>query len=123
MFTLLYPLISPGLLWQDYDQQRHRQTAALDAVLESLGTQSVPPDFYTDPDAEDEGVFGYPDEIDDARGSPDTIRGTRRASYVSSTLKTDRQKWKTLRDFVDERAIEEILEFLENERLALDVSS
>jgi autophagy-related protein 17 len=34
----------------------------------------------------------------------------------------DRKKWKTLRDFVDERAIEDVLENIENDRNALDVS-
>ncbi|EIN09795.1 hypothetical protein PUNSTDRAFT_101708 [Punctularia strigosozonata HHB-11173 SS5] len=107
----------------DYDRQRQRHTSALDAILETLGTQSVPPDFYTDPDAEDDGVFASPDEVEDARGSPDTIRGVRRpsnAGSASAVLKSDKRKWKTLRDFVDERAIEDILEFMENERTVLD---
>lgn len=34
----------------------------------------------------------------------------------------DRKKWKTLRDFVDERAIEDVLESIENDRNQLDVS-
>jgi autophagy-related protein 17 len=34
----------------------------------------------------------------------------------------DRKKWKTLRDFVDERAIEDVLDTIENDRNALDVS-
>ena len=33
----------------------------------------------------------------------------------------DRKKWKTLRDFVDERAIEDVLDTIENDRNALDV--
>jgi autophagy-related protein 17 len=33
----------------------------------------------------------------------------------------DRSKWKTLRDFIDERSIEEALERIEEERLLLDV--
>ncbi|TFK72955.1 hypothetical protein BDN72DRAFT_271834 [Pluteus cervinus] len=32
----------------------------------------------------------------------------------------DRKRWKTLRDFVDDRAIEDILDNIENERIALD---
>jgi autophagy-related protein 17 len=35
--------------------------------------------------------------------------------------KADRAKWKTLRDFVDDRAIEEILETVENDRNTLEV--
>jgi autophagy-related protein 17 len=34
----------------------------------------------------------------------------------------DRKKWKTLRDFVDERAIEDVLDTIENDRNTLDVS-
>ena len=34
----------------------------------------------------------------------------------------DRTKWKTLRDFVDESAIENMLDTLENDRTKLDVS-
>jgi autophagy-related protein 17 len=34
----------------------------------------------------------------------------------------DRALWKTLRDFVDEQAIEDVLETIENDRLGLDVS-
>jgi autophagy-related protein 17 len=34
--------------------------------------------------------------------------------------RADRRKWKTLRDFVDDRAIEEILETIENERNILE---
>jgi hypothetical protein len=34
----------------------------------------------------------------------------------------DRTLWKTLRDFVDEQAIEDVLETIENDRLGLDVS-
>jgi hypothetical protein len=35
----------------------------------------------------------------------------------------DRTKWKTLRDFVDEGAIESVLDTLESDRTKLDVSS
>jgi hypothetical protein len=35
----------------------------------------------------------------------------------------DRKKWKTLRDFVDERAIEDVLDTIENDRNALDVGA
>jgi predicted class III extradiol MEMO1 family dioxygenase len=35
----------------------------------------------------------------------------------------DRRLWKTLRDFVDEQAIEDVLETIENDRLGLDVSA
>lgn len=34
----------------------------------------------------------------------------------------DRKKWKTLRDFVDDQAIEDVLENIESDRVALEVS-
>lgn len=36
-------------------------------------------------------------------------------------MEEERSKWKTLRDFVDEKAIEDALERMEEERTALDV--
>ena len=36
-------------------------------------------------------------------------------------LKQDRRHWKTLRDFVDDQAIEDALEMIESDRSALDV--
>lgn len=36
-------------------------------------------------------------------------------------LLRDRKRWKTLRDFVDDRAIEEMYESIERERVALEV--
>jgi autophagy-related protein 17 len=36
-------------------------------------------------------------------------------------ISKDRKKWKTLRDFVDDQAIEDILEMIDRDRAALDV--
>lgn len=36
-------------------------------------------------------------------------------------INKDRKKWKTLRDFVDDQAIEDILEMIDRDRVALDV--
>ena len=36
-------------------------------------------------------------------------------------INKDRNKWKTLRDFVDDQAIEDVLETIDQERVALDV--
>ena len=38
-------------------------------------------------------------------------------------INKDRKKWKTLRDFVDDQAIEDILEMIDRDRVALDVRS
>ncbi|KAG2017866.1 hypothetical protein CC2G_007333 [Coprinopsis cinerea AmutBmut pab1-1] len=42
------------------------------------------------------------------------------AEELKRQAKADRSKWKTLRDFVDDRAIEEILETIENDRNRLE---
>lgn len=41
----------------------------------------------------------------------------------SKSKKDDRKRWKTLRDFVDDQAIEDALEMVESDRSALDVRS
>ena len=43
-------------------------------------------------------------------------------SIVSKNLIEDRKRWKTLRDFVDDQAIEDTMEMIETERSNLDVS-
>jgi autophagy-related protein 17 len=117
-------------------------------MLDALGAQVVPPDFHQ-PGVEDD-VFGAPEddvdpfapsshsrvngassgssESDDALSSPATIRGELPAlnGIGASKLdarrrrRMDRSRWKTLRDFVDERGIEDALEKMEIERTALE---
>lgn len=53
-----------------------------------------------------------------ASHDPDTREEASSPGQSSTQLKA---KWKTLRDFVDERAIEEALERMEEDRIALDV--
>ncbi|KAI1797380.1 autophagy protein Apg17-domain-containing protein [Ganoderma leucocontextum] len=124
----------------EWDSIRNQRTDALDAVLESLGTQSVPPDFHTV--SADSSPFGSQNNSDDERdvdhleddstpfGPPprpgsspsDTIRN--RSPTVRKQEKKnrreDRSRWKTLRDFVNERAIEDLLDTIEKDRLELD---
>jgi autophagy-related protein 17 len=104
-------------------------------VLEALGTQLVPPEFHTPPAASE--VFGaqLPEDKDNdvnetatshqddsnweeaAMRSPATVRG----ESVGGARRTERARWRTLRDFVDERGIEEVLERMDEERNALEV--
>ncbi|PIL29794.1 hypothetical protein GSI_08000 [Ganoderma sinense ZZ0214-1] len=125
----------------EWDSIRNQRTDALDAVLESLGTQSVPPDFHTV--SADSSPFGSPNNSDDEQdgehhpeddttpfGPPpqpssspsDTIRN--RSPTVRKqerkSRREDRSRWKTLRDFVNERAIEDLLDTIEKDRLELD---
>lgn len=110
----------------------------MDTVLDSLGSQAVPPDFYlTSPVSSLFGSqHGSDDEHEDARpngtiagfqpgASPtETLRAVLRNGVVNGQRRaraSDRSTWKTLRDFVDEQAIEDMLDALESDRNALDV--
>lgn len=72
-------------------------------------------------DDEDNGVS------EDARRSPFTVKGSSLNGKTNGVRRdderADRKRWKNLRDFVDERAIEDTIEKMENERSALDVST
>ena len=106
----------------------------LDAVLESLGTHVVPPGFHEN--ASGSSIFVSPSSESETEEShkvaaPDhsptlTIRHSN-GNVVGTSTKVrklkDKSRWKTLRDFVDERAIEDALETIEFERNKLEVSS
>lgn len=108
-------------------------------MLESLGTQSVPPDFHTvsadsspfgsqnpseDEDGDETTPFGLPQSNSNPRQSPtDTIRNRSPLARIQEkkSRRMDKRRWKTLRDFVDERAIEDLLDTIERDRQELDV--
>lgn len=134
-----------------WDTARTKHTDALDAILESLGTQLVPPEFHQSP--EDSSLFGSQHSDPEAEAShkqkrtlqkkangplvsPQSPSATLRHHQRSGSLKEDkskgdgeiykgkkddRKRWKTLRDFVDDQAIEDIYETIEDDRTALDV--
>ncbi|KLO17130.1 hypothetical protein SCHPADRAFT_822029 [Schizopora paradoxa] len=91
---------------KQWDNARSFHSGNLDTILEALGAQPVPASFYESPTSS--SVFGsqFPD--------PD---GEDKQPGRSTE---DRSRWKTLRDFVDERAIEDASETVDNERVALD---
>ncbi|KAI0033079.1 autophagy protein Apg17-domain-containing protein [Vararia minispora EC-137] len=117
---------------QAWDIARSQQTGALDTILESLGRELVPPSFH---EVEiDVSLFGSQssdseEERPTPATSPDrsptlTIRGSeskqqKRKKKAEARLQ-DRSRWKSLRDFVDEHAIESEIEIMENERSELD---
>lgn len=174
---------SNAALWnaytlQEWDIMRTKRTDALDEILEALGAQVVPPDFYET--AIDNSLFGsqHPSDIEPAAsnhrsaksstssgkssgnysnsygngwtnasasinyGRPSTspvspsatirrngslrkdISGSNyiEKSVVNKNLMEDRKRWKTLRDFVDDQAIEDTVEMIETDRSNLDVS-
>ncbi|CAE6406702.1 unnamed protein product [Rhizoctonia solani] len=113
---------------RDWDRARSRRTRSLDAILEQLGNQAVPPSLHKT--VSGSSVFGSP-RSDLGHQLFDTpkpgING--KASLAASHLNQEsdqtvheRSKWKTLRDFIDERSIEEALERIEEERSHLDDS-
>ena len=137
---------------QEWDRIRNARTDALDAVLDALGAQAVPPEFHSvsadsspfgSQHGSEDGGLAADDGADDdtdatpfgpPRASPspsprlsptDTVRNrsplARRAE--KERRRADRGRWKTLRDFVNERAIEDLLDTIEEDRRGLDVSA
>ncbi|KAH9481618.1 Autophagy-related protein 17 [Psilocybe cubensis] len=158
----------------EWDIARTQQTDALDAILESLGAQLVPPEFHQH--SSDSSLFGsqHSADLENERlaskgnntqlspamlsnkkpnGSSDdysqlrspispvspsaTLRRNgsirqanetkdkgrtkhRNPSGTRRSTKEERKRWKTLRDFVDDQAIETVLETIENDRSALE---
>ena len=105
-------------------------------MLESLGKQVVPPDFHAASSAS--SIFGSQHGSDEehdggtpfsdpqpSRSPTETLRNVlvHRISKKRHSRNCDRSKWKNLRDFVDERAVEEVLENIESDRNSLDVGS
>ncbi|RDB26201.1 Autophagy-related protein 17 [Hypsizygus marmoreus] len=122
---------------QEWDTLRVKHSDALDAILESLGAQLVPPDFHESASA-DSSLFGSQHSDDDDQkarrrtGASSSVthspsstlrnglhKGTQKGEESAGKEK-DRRYWKTLRDFVDDQAIEDVLETMENDRLGLD---
>lgn len=80
----------------------------------------MPNDFHSTSD--NSSIFGSPksETIEDPITSADhSPTATLRAQPANQP--PDKSRWKTLRGFIDERAIEEVLETIEIERAALDV--
>lgn len=103
---------------QGWDSLRTERNQSLDAILENLGQQHVPPNLHLT--SSGSSLFGSQHSLPDITETPDEetalpLAGTSSPAYAKS-------KWKTLRDFVDEKAIEDALEQMEEHRNALDVS-
>ncbi|KAG9314846.1 hypothetical protein JVU11DRAFT_3942 [Chiua virens] len=98
--------------------------SALDTILESLGGQLVPPGFHQT--STDSSLFGSQHSLDKPKGIIDPTlspSATVRENMFEKKLTkkhVDRSTWKTLRDFVDESAIEQVLEAVESDRTRLD---
>ncbi|KIM68433.1 hypothetical protein SCLCIDRAFT_1209247 [Scleroderma citrinum Foug A] len=108
---------------RELDTVRSQRVTALDNILEALGTLLVPPDFHQT--STDSSLFGSqgsedkPNGIIDPQLSPSaTVREN--PIHRKSHLNNDRTKWKTLRDFADEAAVEEVLDAVESDRTRID---
>ncbi|KAJ7650373.1 autophagy protein Apg17-domain-containing protein [Roridomyces roridus] len=101
---------------QEWDAVRTKHTDALELVLESLGSQLVPPDFHEHSAAS--SLFGsqHSDEDEVPPSPPRSLSSTVRKEKT----RPGRQAWKTTRDFVDDQGIEDVLEKMESERATLD---
>ncbi|EKM58196.1 uncharacterized protein PHACADRAFT_116910 [Phanerochaete carnosa HHB-10118-sp] len=117
---------------KEWDDIRKQHTGALDAILDSLGSQVVPPDFHSTSPVS--SLFGSQNASEDeteqtkayfkpGQSPTETLRDVLCHSMRNSKgrqRESDRTRWKTLRDFVDERSIEDLLENIESERSVLD---
>ena len=125
---------------QAWDALRTKHSGALDDILEQLGSQRVPSDFYqtTSPDSSLFGSQRSDEGSDKQTGGPPAslvshspsstlrqglLKGKPAEKEKSESEPKPTSSWKTLRDFVDDQAIEDVLENIENDRLALDVCS
>ncbi|KAE9401499.1 hypothetical protein BT96DRAFT_964986 [Gymnopus androsaceus JB14] len=113
---------------QDWDNLRTKGTTALDTILDELGSQRVPPDFHQTSAAS--SIFGSQDSEDEQEEASKQPNGHPMVSRSPSDtiqvhrpkLQNDRRNWKTLRDFVDDQAIEDIFENMEEQRTIVEDS-
>jgi autophagy-related protein 17 len=103
---------------QGWDSLRTERNQSLDAILESLGQQHVPPNLHLM--SSGSSLFGSQHSLPDITEIPD--EETSRSQAGTSSPADAKSKWKTLRDFVDEKAIEDALEQMEEDRNSLDVT-
>ncbi|KAG9013933.1 autophagy protein 17 [Tulasnella sp. JGI-2019a] len=116
----------------DYDRSLRAQ--ALETVLEALSQQLVPPSLHQT--SSSSSLFGsqhsgsprdgkQQDDRQLARSSANeggfirSLQEIRKFEHESQVM-NDRTKWKSLRDFVDERGIEEAAERMDADRASLD---
>ncbi|KAG8905040.1 autophagy protein 17 [Tulasnella sp. 403] len=136
--------LSDGVLDQlnIWDNERNQRTQALDTILETLAQQLVPPTLHQVAYAS--SLFGSQHSAEGGNGNlPQSTRDPQGASRPTSQdtvppdggfLRTqqeirklkdpevlnDQTKWKSLRDFVDEKGIEDAMDVMDADRHALE---
>lgn len=118
---------------QSWDVLRSKHQDLLDGILDALGSQFVPSEFHED--SSDTSLFGSQNSDEDGNDldrksnhrvhSPlvdghSATNGGKSLPFPNKKRLRERSRWKTLRDFVDDRAIEEAMESIDSERAALD---
>ncbi|KAF7327879.1 Autophagy-related protein 17 [Mycena kentingensis (nom. inval.)] len=101
---------------QEWDAGRKKHSDALDSILDSLGAQLVPPDFHEHSSAS--SLFGSQRSEEEEEPPANVVESPRQSLSTVRKPKSrpERDTWKTLRDFVDDQAIEDVLEKIEEGR-------
>lgn len=79
---------------------------------------------FFDPSVAGNGNIGLPSPVSPSATIKDPAKITELKANGKSRPRSrneDRSYWKTLRDFVDDKSIEDTLDMIDNDRLALDV--
>ncbi|KAF5367435.1 hypothetical protein D9758_003802 [Tetrapyrgos nigripes] len=107
---------------QEWDHIRAKKADALDSILEELGSQKVPPEFHQT--SAGSSIFGSQLSDDEHHDSNREFISNSPSDTViarkPSDWREERRNWKTLRDFVDDQAIEDILQTMEDDRIAVE---
>ena len=101
------------ILRKGWDALRTERSQSLDAILESLGSQLVPPGLHQL--SSGSSLFGSQHSLSEPLDKNPEGDTTANGSH------DPKAKWKTLRDFVDEKGIEEAFERMDEDRNNLDV--
>ncbi|KAF8207617.1 autophagy-related protein 17 [Mycena galopus ATCC 62051] len=108
---------------QEWDVVREKHSNALDGILESLGSQLVPPDFHQHSSAS--SLFGS-QHSEDERKPLRMVSFTAPQSLVHRPQRAEREKPRRSSNvensarFVDDQAVEDVLDKMESERTTLD---
>ncbi|KAL5526388.1 ATG17 [Sanghuangporus sanghuang] len=102
---------------KEWDKARSFHAGSLDNILESLERQVVPPDFHLS--SSSSSLFGGIDSGDSEGSIPEGTREPKGDRKQRNT-KTDRSKWKSLRDFVDFGSIVKATEEMDEDRDVLE---
>lgn len=116
VYEVRYMIISNYRNIQGWDSARAERNQSLDAILENLGLQHVPPNLHLM--STGSSLFGSQHSLPGTTVIPEKEI----LKPESSSASDGKSKWKTLRDFVDEKGIEDALEHMEEERTILDAS-